>query len=193
MGLRVSFFLLVLTLVFLATTVANAMYNVESYGAKPDGRTDSSAAFLKAWDAVCGLNRPATIFVPRGKFLLRNVIFHGETCRNRNGITLQISGTLLAPSDYNVIGHSDTWIKFNSVNGVSIIGGTLDAQGAALWNCKKSGKGGCPQGSTVCMHDIYIYISYSMSIDMHDACMNEKIKIVHFCRHWLSTTPTMWL
>ncbi|XP_031130368.1 polygalacturonase-like [Ipomoea triloba] len=162
MGRRVSYFFpLALTLVFLAAaaTVANAMYNVESYGAKADGRTDSSAAFLKAWDAVCALNRPATILVPRGEFLLRNVLFHGEKCGNRNGITFQISGTLLAPSDYNVIGHSDAWIKFNRVTALSIIGGTLDAQGSSLWKCK-NGKGGCPEGSTT----LAIYDSDNVAI-----------------------------
>ncbi|RAL48262.1 hypothetical protein DM860_005686 [Cuscuta australis] len=149
MGGNLCFPLVVaLFLVVATTSTANGTYNVESYGAKPDGRTDSTSAFLKAWDAVCRLNRAATIHVPRGNFLLHNVFFQGETCKNTHGITFQISGTLLAPSDYNVIGHSETWIKFNRVNNVSIVGGTLDAQGSALWDCKNSGESGCPNGAT---------------------------------------------
>ncbi|CAH9102095.1 unnamed protein product [Cuscuta europaea] len=169
-------FPLVLALFLLATTtvVANGMYNVESYGAIPDGRSDSTTAFLRAWDAVCRLDGPATIFVPRGKFMLRNVFFHGETCKNTRGITFQISGTILAPSDYNVIGHSETWITFNRVNNVSIVGGTLDAQGASLWDCKNSGQLGCPNGAAT----LAFYNSDNVAITGLSSENSQKFHIV---------------
>lgn len=118
-----------------------------SSGAKPDGKSDSSKAFLSAWAAACGSANPATIYVPKGRFLLGSVTFAGQTCKNTH-ITFRIDGTLVAPSNYNVIGNSGNWIKFQRVTGVSILGGTLDGQGTGLWSCKNSGKS-CPDGATV--------------------------------------------
>lgn len=122
-------------------------YNVVGLGAKPDGKTDSTKAFLFAWSKACGSVNPATIYVPAGRFLLRNVVFSGQ-CKN-NAITFRIVGTLLAPSDYRVIGNEGNWIKFQRVKGVTVSGGILDGQGTALWACKSSKKGGCPGGVTV--------------------------------------------
>ncbi|KAL2487683.1 Pectin lyase-like superfamily protein [Forsythia ovata] len=121
-------------------------YNVLNFGAKPDGVTDSTAAFLKAWSAACGTPNPATIYVPQeGKYFLKNVQFRGP-CKNK-AITIHIDSTLVAPSDYNVIGNNATWLLFDRVDGVSIRGGTLDGQGNGLWACKKSSKN-CPSGTT---------------------------------------------
>jgi len=86
--------------------------------------------------------------VPSGKYLIHNAYFNGQTCKSK-AITIHIDGTLLAPSDYNVIGNDENWIKFEKVNGISIYGGTFDGQGAALWACKKSKNKKCPDGTTV--------------------------------------------
>lgn len=126
---------------------ANPTYNVESFGAKPDGKSDSTKAFLTAWGAACTTAAAATIYVPPGRFLLRSAYFDGKLCKS-SAITIRIDGTLVAPSDYNAIGHSGSWLKFDRVTGVSIYGGTLDGQGSSLWACKNSGKS-CPKGATV--------------------------------------------
>ncbi|KAJ6371672.1 hypothetical protein OIU77_002063 [Salix suchowensis] len=123
-----------------------AQYSVLSYGAKPDGKTDSTKAFAAAWSRACASTKPATIYVPRGRFYLGQVRFQGP-CKN-HAILLRIDGTLVAPSDYKVIGNAKNWLIFENVNGVSVSGGTLDGQGAGLWSCKKSGKGSCPSGAT---------------------------------------------
>ncbi|KAF5942259.1 hypothetical protein HYC85_019901 [Camellia sinensis] len=86
-----------------------AFYNVVSFGAKPDGRTDSTQPFHLAWMAACSSARPATVYVPRGTFLIRSVTFNGP-CRNR--IAFEIDGTLVAPWDYHVIGNTGYWIYF---------------------------------------------------------------------------------
>nr|GMC83173.1 polygalacturonase-like [Ipomoea batatas] len=128
-------------------SAGSGSYNVQSYGAKPDGKTDSTKAFVGAWAAACASTAPATIHVPAGRFLVGSVTFVGQTCKN-NAISFQMDGTLVAPSDYNnVVGKSGNWIKFEKVTGVSISGGTLDGQGTALWACKNSAKN-CPQGAT---------------------------------------------
>ncbi|CAL5348132.1 unnamed protein product [Camellia sinensis] len=113
-------------------------YNVLNFGAKPDGKSDSTQAFHKAWGSACNSTQTATIYVPRGRFLLKNVVFRG-LCKSR--IEFWIDGTLVAPSDYRVIGDSSGyWILFVEVNCVSVIGGTLDAKGGAFWACLTSGK-----------------------------------------------------
>ncbi|XP_060171408.1 polygalacturonase-like [Lycium barbarum] len=141
-----AIFPLFLIFLFNLSLAANTIYNVQNYGAKSNGKTDSSTAFLSTWTAACASTRAATIYVPRGSYLIRNAYFSGKTCKS-NAITIRIDGTLLAPSDYNVIGKSGNWIKFEKVTGVSIYGGTFDGQGAGLWACKTSGKK-CPQGTT---------------------------------------------
>ncbi|KAJ0034326.1 hypothetical protein Pint_26370 [Pistacia integerrima] len=115
-------------------------YNVISFGAKPDGQTDSTQAFTNAWEAACKSTMPATINVPKGRFLIKPMFFNG-TCNNK--IVFQINGTIVAPSSYSALGDSGFWIMFYKVSGLIIRGGTFDAKGAAYWACRKSGKS-CP-------------------------------------------------
>ena len=122
-------------------------YNVASFGARPDGKTDSSKALLSAWAKACASRSSAVIYVPPGRFFLEKAVFGGGQCKN-TAITLRIAGTLVAPSDYRVIGDAGNWIFFENVDGVTISGGVLDGQGAGLWACKHSGKS-CPSGATV--------------------------------------------
>ncbi|KAA8532172.1 hypothetical protein F0562_006686 [Nyssa sinensis] len=141
--------LIVLTLLFIflyQSSATEVTYDVLNLGAKADGYTDSTKAFLRAWTAACDSTKPATIYVPPGRYLLGKAHFGGQ-CKN-SGITIHIEGTLLAPSDYNLIGNAGNWLLFEGVNGVSIIGGILDGQGTGLWACKASGKS-CPTGATV--------------------------------------------
>lgn len=126
---------------------ANPTFNVQSFGAKSGGNSDCTKAFLSAWRAACATTADATVYVPPGRFLLRNAYFDGKYCKNK-AITLRIDGTLVAPSNYNAIGKSEIWLKFESIAGVSIHGGTLDGQGTNLWACKNSDKN-CPAGATV--------------------------------------------
>ncbi|KAJ4723882.1 putative Polygalacturonase [Melia azedarach] len=114
--------------------------NVISFGAKPDGETDSTTPFLQAWASVCNSSNPATVYVPRGRFLIKSISFNGP-CRSR--IVFQIDGTIVAPSSYSSLGNSGFWILFYKVDGLSLQGGTFDATGADYWACRKAGKD-CP-------------------------------------------------
>ncbi|XP_007026504.2 PREDICTED: polygalacturonase [Theobroma cacao] len=138
-------FLALLFLFFNSSVAAAMKLNVISYGAKADGTTDSTKAFLAAWTQACASTVPASIYVPKGRFLLRNVDFRGQ-CNNA-AISIRIDGTLVAPMDYRVIGNVDSWLSFENVDGVSIYGGKLDGKGTGLWACKNSGKS-CPSGAT---------------------------------------------
>ena len=135
-------------LFFFLSSASTITYNVRKFGAKPDGKTDSTKAFLSAWAAACASVKSATIYVPRGRYLLGAASFWGNKCKN-NAIKIRIDGTLVAPSNYRTIGYAGNWLKFERVNGVTISGGTLDGQGSSLWNCKAS-KSNCPGGATVC-------------------------------------------
>ncbi|CAL5414232.1 unnamed protein product [Camellia sinensis] len=89
-------------------------YNVLNFGAKPDGKSDSTQAFRKAWGPACNSTQTATIYVPQGRFLLKNVVLRG-LCKSR--IEFRIDGTLVAPSDYRAIGDSSGyWILFVQKN-----------------------------------------------------------------------------
>ncbi|KAL3724259.1 hypothetical protein ACJRO7_029430 [Eucalyptus globulus] len=124
---------------------ASVQYNVVSLGAKADGKTDSSKAFLSAWASACKSTSAATVYVPQGQFFVQSASFNGP-CKN-SAITVRIDGTLVAPSDYNVNGKVGNWIIFRDVTGLSVLGGTFDGQGTLLWACKSSGKS-CPGGAT---------------------------------------------
>ncbi|XP_010251931.1 PREDICTED: polygalacturonase-like [Nelumbo nucifera] len=142
--LKILAFLFSLLGVFFYPTSADTTYNVVDLGARPDGHTDSTHAFLSAWAKACGSDSPATIYVPPGSFLLGRAFFSGP-CKS-NKVTLQIDGSLVAPSDYRVLAGSPFWLFFDEVDGFTINGGTIDGQGSSLWKCKADGKK-CPDGA----------------------------------------------
>ncbi|KAF4368601.1 hypothetical protein F8388_018725 [Cannabis sativa] len=116
-------------------TLSTSSFNVlMGFGAKPNGLTDSTNAFLRAWEAACTSTHAALIYVPKGRYLLRPLAFKGP-CKSPH-ITFRIDGTLVAPHDYRVLGGAENWLNFQRVSGVSIVGGALDAKGHALWACK---------------------------------------------------------
>lgn len=144
---KLTFLCFSLLLFFISFFVqsSNAAYNVISFGAKPDGKTEATQAFLKAWQSACNSAIASTIYIPKGRFLLIETVFGGP-CKNR--ITVKIDGTLVAPTDYRALGNSGYWILFIKLDRVAVYGGTLDANGAGFWACRKTGKS-CPFGAGV--------------------------------------------
>ncbi|XP_058784558.1 probable polygalacturonase At3g15720 [Vicia villosa] len=114
-------------------------FNVVSYGAKGDGNTDDSNAFLKAWEDLCSTTEAnPTLVIPQGKkIMLQPMKFQGP-CKSKT-INVEIMGTIIAPKsreswkwDNN---DSESWIAFSHVNGLVISGeGTFDGQGSSWWN-----------------------------------------------------------
>ncbi|CAF1923892.1 BnaC05g03780D [Brassica napus] len=124
------------------STSSSVVFNVVSFGAKPDGVTDSTAAFLKAWQAACVSAYSATVMVPTGTFLVKGITFTGP-CKSK--LKFQVAGTVVAPADYWAFGNSGYWILFNRVSKMSLVGGTFEARASGFWACRKSGQN-CPPG-----------------------------------------------
>ncbi|XP_065622685.1 polygalacturonase [Quercus suber] len=179
-----SFVVLILLSMFISVVLASPMtYNVVSLGAKADGKSDSTQAFVSAWTKACASVKPAIIYVPVGRFYLRQLVFSGP-CKN-NAIIMRIAGTLVAPSDYRILGNKGNWIVFEHVDGVTISGGILDAQGTGLWACKASGSS-CPSGATTLefsnSNNIVVQALTSLNSQMFhivvNACHNVKMQDV---------------
>lgn len=128
-----------------SNAASSTSYNVVKFGAKPDGKSDSTEAFVDAWKSACSSLVPATIYVPKGRYLLNAINFRGP-CKRK--VTFLNGGTLVAPEDYKVVGNSGFWILFNHVDNLVVSGGKLDAKGVGFWNCRRSGKN-CSVGARV--------------------------------------------
>ncbi|CAD5184562.1 polygalacturonase-like [Musa acuminata AAA Group] len=138
-----SFIVLLLVVVFDdLVSYGEAAYNIADYGAKSDGRTDSTKSLLAAWEAACGSAGSATMYVPAGDFLVGQATFAGPCSCSK--ITVQIDGTLVSPSD---LGGAGDWLVFHHVEGVSVYGGTVDGRGSSLWACKAAGRS-CAAGAS---------------------------------------------
>ncbi|KAI4317378.1 hypothetical protein L6164_025250 [Bauhinia variegata] len=118
----------------------NPLFNVMNYGAKGDGQSDDSKAFLKVWQDVCGATKGSPILlIPNGKtFLLQPIAFKGA-CKSAT-INVQLQGDLVAPQRVNAWkwqdNGRDTWIEFSDISGLVVNGGgKIDGQGASWWKC----------------------------------------------------------
>ncbi|XP_010548543.1 PREDICTED: probable polygalacturonase At3g15720 isoform X2 [Tarenaya hassleriana] len=107
---------------------------VTSFGARGDGKTDDSQAFLKAWEAACQAGGTKTLTVPGGKnFFLQPLIFSGP-CKST--VTFELLGTLLIPnpSEWKP-NKNNRWIGFKDIEALTVLGpGQIDGRGEAWWN-----------------------------------------------------------
>ncbi|MCL7022663.1 hypothetical protein MKW94_009425, partial [Papaver nudicaule] len=136
---------LIVFLAILPLSANAAINNVQVFGATPNDGTDSTKPFLQAWSLACSSIAPATMWIPRGTYLVNTIAFSGP-CKNAE-VTVRIDGKIQAPpSNYWEIGNFGNWILFQGINGLTINGGILDARGSQFWDCKRSGAN-CPRGA----------------------------------------------
>ncbi|RDX98666.1 putative polygalacturonase, partial [Mucuna pruriens] len=134
------------------------IFDVLKYGAKGDGLSDDSKAFVEAWKDFCGTsNGTATLVVPAGHtFFVSQTRFQGP-CKSQN-IDVQVQtlepfkfsttrlymlhfygqtiilGTLLAPKRNAWGTCSRRWFHFFDVPGMTVHGsGVIDGQGSDWW------------------------------------------------------------
>ena len=108
-----------------------AVFDVTKYGAKPDGKSESALALIKAWNAACKSSGPAKLVIPPGKFMAGEVVFAGPC--TAKPVTIELQGTLLARTDLSLFTRN-VWISVENVDGIEVLGGgTFNGQGEASW------------------------------------------------------------
>ncbi|XP_027905240.1 exopolygalacturonase-like [Vigna unguiculata] len=108
------------------------IYNVRSFGAIPDGKSDCTEAFMNAWRATCDSTEQARLLVPEGRFLLSSMFFAGP-CSTPEPVTIQVVGTIVAPTDLSEYVDSE-WLLFEDMDGIKLLGGgTFDGVGMESW------------------------------------------------------------
>ncbi|GLJ46470.1 hypothetical protein SUGI_0979380 [Cryptomeria japonica] len=124
--------------------------SVDEFGAKGDGETDDSKAFKKTWKEVC--SSAYTVFlVPHGKkYLVKPVRFSGPC---KSALTLQVSGTIIAPGDPKVWEglNRRQWLRFKGINDLTVTGGgTFYGSGDQWWaqSCKINKTNPCQSAPT---------------------------------------------
>uniref|UniRef100_A0A2N9IAK8 Exopolygalacturonase-like n=1 Tax=Fagus sylvatica TaxID=28930 RepID=A0A2N9IAK8_FAGSY len=108
-------------------------FNVNSYGAKADDKTNNEQAFMKAWVAACKSSGPAAKLVfPKGTYLTGPVTFAGPCTVSE--ITVEVQGTIKATTDVSDYS-SPEWFSFESIDGLTLYGtgGGFNGQGEASW------------------------------------------------------------
>ncbi|KAL5976906.1 hypothetical protein ACLOJK_021242 [Asimina triloba] len=120
----------------------HGFFTVMDYGARGDGQTDDSKAFMDTWKAACAATGPVRILIPQGTFLIGPVEFHGP-CKNAPTVTM--NGTVRAMPDLSKFEENQDWVQFGWLNKFTLTGrGTFDGRGATSWPFNK-----CPT-NTVC-------------------------------------------
>ncbi|KAL1215611.1 putative polygalacturonase [Cardamine amara subsp. amara] len=124
-------------IIFLCFGLVNGQnYNVFNFGAKGDGQTDDSKAFVQAWNAACGGEGDIkTLLIPSDTtFLLQPIVFQGP-CKS-SSIKVQLNGVIVAPSNIGAWSSPSLhkWIGFSTVSGLMLVGsGNINGRGSSFW------------------------------------------------------------
>ncbi|XP_023637895.1 probable polygalacturonase At1g80170 isoform X2 [Capsella rubella] len=113
--------------------------HVGNFGAKGNGFTDDTKAFEEAWKAACSSKAKTRILVPENYTSLVRPIDLSGPCKAR--LTLQISGTIIAPDDPDAWEglNRRKWLYFHGLSRLTVEGGgTVNGMGQEWWrrSCK---------------------------------------------------------
>lgn len=118
-------------------TANEKVFNVLEHGAKPNGKSDNTQAFMQTWIAACRFNGKSRVLIPPGVFKVGPVTFAGPCTAEL--IVVQVAGTLKADTDISLY-ESPEWFSFEEIDNIVVTGkGTFDGQGNAVWkfnDCK---------------------------------------------------------
>eukprot|EP01018_Ginkgo_biloba_P018146 Gb_12018 [translate_table: standard] len=126
------------------------MVSVDDFGAIGDGLTDDTQAFENAWKEAC-FSAPSVFLVPEGKqYLVEPINFSGPC---QSPLTVQVSGTIIAPEDPSVWEETDSslWLGFHGVNDLTVEGGgSIYGRGEKWWaqSCKINKTNPCRSAPT---------------------------------------------
>ncbi|KAK4597087.1 hypothetical protein RGQ29_014908 [Quercus rubra] len=122
-------------LLVLASTKAQQVFDVKSYGAQPN--SDITQALTKAWKAACAV-AGSKVVISKGVYNLGLVTLLGPC---KGAIEFNLQGTLQAPSNVASFNGKDGWVAFQSIDGLTVSGGgVFDGKGQQAWqknDCSK--------------------------------------------------------
>ncbi|KAI3782558.1 hypothetical protein L2E82_12609 [Cichorium intybus] len=118
--------------------VSTKTFDVDSFGAKGDGKKDDTKAFKKAWTEACSSTTTAVFNVAKNKkYLVTPIRFKGPC---KASLTMQISGTILASTQQSKYKKDERhWLRVDKVENLLIEGGgVIDGNGDIWWSnsCK---------------------------------------------------------
>ncbi|KAF3976101.1 hypothetical protein ACB098_06G084900 [Castanea mollissima] len=123
-------------LLLLASTNAENVFDVKSYGAQPNG--DITQALTQAWKAACAI-AGSKVVISTGSYKLGLVTLLGPC---KGAIEFNLQGTLQAPSDVESFKGKDGWVVFENIDSLTVSGGgVFDGKGQMAWqknNCAKN-------------------------------------------------------
>ncbi|KAH9782605.1 Pectin lyase-like superfamily protein [Citrus sinensis] len=192
MSLRILLVLIILILFFSSSlAIPVVTYNVISLGAKSDGRSDSTKAFLASWTKACGSTAASTIYVPPGRYLLHNVVFQGQ-CRN-NDITTRAGLWACKRSGNNNCPSGATTLGFSNSNNILING--LTSQNSQMFhvvidgchNVKVQGVRVSASGNSPNTDGIHVQLSSDVTI------LNARIGTGDDCVSVGPGTTNLWI
>ncbi|CAF2060226.1 unnamed protein product [Brassica napus] len=122
------------------------LLHVGHFGAKGNGFTDDTKAFEDAWKTACSSKGKTRVLVPENYTSLVRPIDLSGPCKAR--LTLQISGTIIAPDDPDAWEglNPRKWLYFHSVSRFTVEGGgTVNGMGQEWWrrSCKHNHSNPC--------------------------------------------------
>ncbi|CAN0923983.1 Polygalacturonase At1g48100 [Linum grandiflorum] len=111
----------------------SSTFNVVEFGAKGDGKSDDTKAFQATWAAACKVANSIMLVPQEYQFLVGPISFSGPYCQQ--GITFQLDGTIVAPTNSYVWGKGLLqWLEFSKLAQITIQGkGTIDGSGSVWW------------------------------------------------------------
>ncbi|XP_072984341.1 polygalacturonase At1g48100-like isoform X1 [Typha latifolia] len=109
-------------------------FNVLDFGAKGDGTTDDTKAFLNTWLAACKVVASTVVVPSNFQFLVGPISFAGPNCQPN--IVFQLDGTIVAPTSPKPWGSGLLqWLEFTKLKGLTIQGqGIIEGQGSSWWH-----------------------------------------------------------
>ncbi|KAK2398911.1 putative polygalacturonase [Trifolium repens] len=128
--------------------------DVMQYGAKGDGSSDDTQAFMDAFKALCSGNNGNTLMVPeKYSFFVRPTLNFTGPCKSKN-INIKIMGSIVAPKRNNWGKDCALfWIHFYNISGLTLDGsGVINGNGEGWWDRVK-GTGDCPRIPTAIQFD----------------------------------------
>ena len=135
--LKRLFFWLVLSLLTVGTVAAQSIYNVTSFGAKGDGKTDDAVAIQKAIDK-CSKDGGGMVLFPRNHVFISGPV----ELKSNVEIHLESTATWKANHDESIYklsafgenrGEGMLWLYANDADNISITGkGTIHGNGIAF-------------------------------------------------------------